>query len=226
MGFQDTDVILNSGPTQVLDLIKVKEEVAMGSLLQKLSRALYDVAPNNTANDLDSLVDALASTTNTYAGIDRSVAANAYWKPNFNSTAEAGITMAKLQTEYGKITFGNEEPDTILITQTGFNNFWGLHVGNIRYPDPDQETIRAGFRRHLMFNNAVMLHDQFVPAGDYFMLNSKYIDVCFHEKDYFTIDPFVKPSNQRLLVSNIYVMLNVKVWNPRMSGAHTGLTDA
>jgi len=218
-----TDVILNSGSTQVIDLIKAKEEIAMGSLLQKLSRALFDVAPQNTANDLDSLVDALGSLTTTYAGLNRTT--ETYWQPSLDTTAEA-INLATLQDSYGAVTFGNEEPDTILTTQAGFNAYWNLLVANIRYPEPDEETIRAGFRRHLMFNNAVVLHDQFIPAGQLYMLNSKYIDCCFHEDDYFTVDPFVKPSNQRILVSGIYVTMNLKVWNPRMEHLHTALTNA
>lgn len=214
-----TDVILNSGKTGVIDLIKAKEQIAMMSLLQKLSRALYHTSPQNTANDLDDLVAAVATTNNTYAGIDRTSAT--FWQPSVSGTFGV-ISLQNLQNAYGDVTFGNEEPDTILMTQTLFNKFWGLNVSQIRYPDPDQETIRAGFRRHMVFNNAVVLHDGFVPAQTIFMLNTKYIDVCFHEDDYFVVDPFVKPSNQRILVSGIYVTLNLKVFNPRMQKALTG----
>lgn len=220
-----TDVILNSGPTGVVDLIKAKEEIAQASLLQKLSRALWHTSPQNTSLDFDDLVNAVATTNNTYAGIDRSVAANAFWKPNVVTTAEA-LTMATLMTSYGNVTLGNEEPDTILTTQAGFNAYWNLLVGNIRYPDPDQESVRAGFKRHLVFNNAVMFNDTYVPAGDWFMLNSKYIDACFHENDYFVVEPFIRPTNQRIIISGIYLTMNLKVWNPRMQNAHTGLTNA
>lgn len=220
-----TDVILNSGKTGVIDLIKAKEQIAMMSMLQKLSRALYGTSPQNTSNDLDSLVAAVATQNNTYAGIARDTSTNNFWNPQL-STSFGVISLQNLQTAYGTATFGNEEPDTILMTQSLFNKFWGLNVANIRYPDPDQETIRAGFRRHMVFNNAVVLHDYFVPSGDIFMLNTKYIDSCFHEDDYFVVDPFVKPSNQRVLVSGIYVTMNLKVFNPRMQLGITGATGA
>lgn len=83
-----------------------------------------------------------------------------------------------------------------------------------------------GFRRHLLFNNAVVMHDQFVPAGDMFMLNTKYICVYFLDRDYFVIDPFLKPSNQRVLISNIFVTLNILVKNPRMQQSITSITNA
>lgn len=220
-----TDVLLNSGSTGVLSLIKAKEEIAMGSLLQKLSRALYEKSPQNTSIDLDSLVKAVGTNNNTYAGIDRSVAGNEFWKPQLTSTAE-DITLTAMQTVYGTATFGNEEPDSILTTQKGFNSFWNTMVGFIRYPDQDQETTRAGFRRHLVFNNAVVLHDQFVPAKHMYFLNSKYIDMCFHEDDYFVIDPFMRPSQQRVLISGIFVTMNLKVYNPRMQAAHTAWNNA
>lgn len=221
------DVLLNSGPGQVIDVIKAKEEIAMNSLLQKLCRALWGTAPNNTSLDLDSLPTAVASTTNTYAGIDRSVAANAFWKPVIDATSEA-ISLAAMMRVYGEATFGNEEPDTILTTQPGFNAFWAINVAQIRYPDPDKETIRAGFRNHLVFNNAVMLRDKYITnastVGMYF-LNSKYIQACFLSNDYFTVDAFAKPTNQRVLISGIYVTMNLKVFNPRMQAVHTGFTN-
>lgn len=222
------DVLLNSGPGQVLDIIKVKEEIAMNSLLHKLCRALWDTAPNNTSLDLDSLPDAVASTTNTYAGIDRSVAANAFWKPQTpDSTAEA-ISLAAMMRVYGNASFGNEEPDTILTTQAGFNAFWALATTNIRYPEPDQETIRAGFRRHLVFNNAVVLRDTFVSNAAtvaMYFLNTKYIQACFLSNDYFVVDAFAKPTNQRVLISGIYVTMNLQVLNPRMQAIHSGFNN-
>lgn len=225
-----TDILFNSGPGQVLDLIKLKEETAMLALLQKLSRAVYDVAPQNTSIDLDSLVDAVVTTTNTYGGINRSTAANAFWISGGAANAGpttlgANLSLAAMQTEYGKVTFGNEEPDTILTTQAGFNAFWNLLVGSIRY-ERDEETTRMGFKRHLLFNNAVVLHDQFVPAGQMYFLNTKYICVYFLDRDYFVIDPFVKPSNQRVIVSGIYVTLNVVVKNPRMQSAIISISNA
>jgi hypothetical protein len=218
-----TDVILNAGPTGAVDLIKSKEEIAMSSLLQKLSRALFDVSPQNTALDLDSLEDAVASTSNTYAGIARS--GNTFWQPAVDSTAEA-VSLAAMQDVYGSVTVGNEEPDTIITTQAGFNAYWTLLQANIRYPDPDQETIRAGFRRHLMFNNAVVLHDSFSPANRMYFLNTKYIWTAFHPNDYFVVEPFVRPTNQRVLVSGIYVTMQLQVVNPRMQATHTGFTNA
>lgn len=218
----ETDIILNEGPGQVISLVKAKEEIAMGSLLQKLSRAIYGVSPQNTSNDIDSLPSALAA-SGTYAGITISSAA---WRCNGTAgpttTAGAFVGLATMQTLYGQGTFGNEEPDSVQTTQLGWNAFWALLTANQRYMR-DDETTRAGFKNHLMFNNAVVLHDQFVPAGQMYMLTSKYVYPCFHSRDYFTVAPFIRPTNQRVLVSQIFVTLNIKLITLRQHCLQTGL---
>lgn len=221
-----TDVLLNRGATAVVDLVKAKEETAMASLLQKLSRAMWGTAPQNTSLDLDNLVNWIHTSTNTIGGIDRS--ANSWWRPGGTNsaprTASGNLTLTDMQTTYGDVTFGNEEPDTIIATQTGFNAYWGLLVGNIRYMR-DEDTTRAGFKRHLMFNNAVVMHDQYATSQSMTYLNTKYIYPCFLSDDYFVVDPFLRPSNQRILSSFIWVTLNVKVVSPRMETALLSITN-
>jgi len=62
------DAVLNQGPQGVVNLVRAKEEVAFGSLLQKLNRAVQRVSPQNTSIDLDGVPIALAG-SGTYAGI-------------------------------------------------------------------------------------------------------------------------------------------------------------
>ena len=55
------DALFNEGEGEVLPFVRVKEESAMGALLQKVSRAAYGVSPQNTAIDLDSIPSALGA---------------------------------------------------------------------------------------------------------------------------------------------------------------------
>ena len=119
-----TDILLNQGPTGVIDLIKAKEETAMGSLLQKLSRAVWGTSPQNTVLDIDPFSTIMGTTSSTYAGITRNTTTNAFWNCNGTAgptTLSANLSLAAMQTAYGTVTFGNEEPDTIITTQAGFN---------------------------------------------------------------------------------------------------------
>lgn len=219
-----TDNLLNQGQGRVVSLVRAKEEIAMGSLLQKLSRALFGTSPQNTTIDLDNLPAALGSSGGTYAGI--TLAAATGWLCNGANGPSSGgaVSLSNMQVDYGNATFGNEEPDTIIVTQTGWNSFWALLTPVQRYTR-DDETTRAGFKNHLSFNNAVVLHDQFAISGEMLMLTSKYVYPCFHQDDYFNVDPFVRPTNQRVLVSQIFVTLNIKLITLRQHSRRTNITN-
>ena len=73
-----------------------------------------------------------------------------------------------------------------------------------------------------MFNNALVLPDRFNPANTLSLINTKYMYPIFHEADYFTVDPFIKPSNQRVVVSTMYVTWQLINRSPRMGTTFTG----
>jgi hypothetical protein len=218
------DYLMNQGEGQVLPLVRIKEETAMGSLLQKLSRAQYGVAPNNTALDLDSIPSALGSLGGTYAGLTNATATQ--WASNGGAGPSSGsaLSFANMQSDYGSATYGNEEPDRIFMTQNGYNALWNLMVAGQRFIK-DEETTRAGFKMHLMFNNATVMHDQFVPAGEVIMLTSKYVRPVFLANDYFNVDDFIQPGNQRVLISRIYVTMNLQFLTLRQHARRTGVTN-
>lgn len=218
-----TDYLLNQGAGESVDLVRGKEQIAMGSLLQKLARGWYGVSPQNTANDIDSVNEALAS-SGTYAGITINPT---FWKCNGGAgpTSGGSISNTALQTFYGQMIYGNEEPDTLITTQAGWNSIWGIFQ-NLQRFIYDEETTRIGFKSHFMVNNAVLLHDQFVPAGQMIGITSKYAEMLFNPQDYFTVAPFIRPTNQRVIVSQIFVQLNMQFKTLRQHGSWTGISNA
>ncbi len=214
------DIILNRGNTGVLDLVSLKFEIAASSLLQKLSRALWGTAPQNTANDIDNLPAWVNSTTNTIAGISRT--ANPFWLPG-PATAGTGttspLTINQAEEAYQGVVFGYDEPDIFAQGPNTYAGFKQQFLPNNRYFNEfqDDEAVQAGFRMHFMYNNAIVLQDRFVPANTTYILNSKYIYPIFNEDDYFTVDPWVKPSNQRVVVSQIFITWQLMCTSPRMN---------
>lgn len=226
-----TDIILNRGGSGGLDLLKTKFEIASASFLQKLCRALWGTSPQNTSLDIDSIASWVISTTNTIAGINRNLAANAYWKPQANVALGGTITPTQVETGYQTGVFGYDEPDTLLMTNACYasfkNNFLATAsnaAGIIRAVDnfQDKQAVQGGIRYHFLFNNAVVIPDRFNTANNVHLLNSKYLYPVFHEADYFTVDPFIKPSNQRVLVSSIYLAWQLICRSPRMQVGFTG----
>jgi hypothetical protein len=217
------DALMNEGEGEVLSLVRVKDESAMGSLLQKLSRAAFGVAPQNTAIDLDSIPAALGSLGGSYGGI---TLANP-WACNGGAGPSVGgaVGFNNMMSDYMAASQGNEQPDRIFTTSLGYTNFWALLTQQQRQIE-DTEVTRAGFKMHLMFNNAVVMWDGFVPAGEMIMETSKYFRPMFFAKDYFTVDPFIQPTNQRVLVARIYVALNLQFLTLRQHARRTGIVNA
>ena len=223
-----TDIILNRGGSNNLDIIRAKFQTASGSFLQKLSRALWHTSPQNTSLDVDDLNSWVNSTTNTIAGINRASSANAWWLPAtaVAGTGALGSTTAPAEPGYQSVTWGYDEPDLFVMNRTSYAAFKGQFTAQIRFGQgmQDDEALQVGFRNHFLFNNAVTMADYFATANQALLLNSKYIFPVFHEADYFNVDPFLKPSNQRVLVSCMYLTWNLSCISSRMNVAFTGIT--
>ena len=219
-----TDIILGRGGYAGVDLVRQKFQTATGSFTQKLARALWNTSPQNTSLDIDGIQNWVGSTTNTIAGINRSTAGNAFWQPQAPlSNGGGALTAANADQQYWNCVFGYDEPDLMVMTNTGFAGFKGQFQNNIRYEQniQDKEALQAGFRYHFLFNNCIVLADRNAPSNTAWILNTKYVFPVFHEADYFTTDPWIKPSNQRILVSNMYLTEQLACLSPRMNGEIT-----
>ena len=222
-----TDIILNRGGSNNLDIIRAKFQTASGSFLQKLSRALWHTSPQNTSLDVDDLNSWVVSTTNTIAGINRASAANAWWLPATSSSGgSTALTSTVAEPAYQSVTWGYDEPDLFVMPRASYAAFKGNFTTLVRFGQgmQDDEALQVGFRNHFLFNNAVTVADYFATANQALLLNSKYIFPVFHEADYFNVDPFLKPSNQRVLVSCMYLTWNLSCISPRMNVAITSIT--
>jgi hypothetical protein len=222
-----TDIILGRGGYAGVDIVRQKFQTAAGSFMQKLARALYGVAPQNTSLDIDSIDTWLGSITNTVAGINRSSAGNTFWQPQANvSGGSANLSASVADSAYWSTVFGYDEPDLMVMDNTRYSNFKQAFAGLQRFEQnlQDKEALQQGFRYHFLFNNCIVLADRNCLANVAYIMNTKYIFPTFHEADYFTIDPWVKPSNQRVLVSNIYLTWQLADLSPRMGVKITNIS--
>jgi hypothetical protein len=225
-----TDLVINAGPTGIVKLAKAKWQVGIASLLMKLSRALFHQAPQNTTIDIDDLMSWVATTNNIIAGIDRSQTVNAFWQPNASvPVATAGTVLADdVENLYQQVTYGWDEPDLFLMTPQMYRSFRKSYYQQIRYnqPDQDEQAVQFGFRYHLKYNNMVCFQDRFLGAVTLanghqasLVLNTKYLFPVFHPANYFDVDPFIRPSNQKVLVAQVTLTWQLSVVSPRMNGA-------
>jgi hypothetical protein len=148
-----TDIILNRGGSNNLDIIRAKFQTASGSFLVKLSRALWHTSPQNTSLDVDDLNSWVLSTTNTIAGINRASSANAWWLPAtvVAGTGALGSATALAEPGYQSVTWGYDEPDLFVMNRTSYAAFKRqLHfVDSLRPGDAGRRSLAGRFPQPL-----------------------------------------------------------------------------
>jgi hypothetical protein len=226
-----TDLILGSGGASAINVLKAKMQVCAASFLPKLARAVYGTAPQNTSLDIDSLPSWIGTQNNTIAGIPRSTLAA--WNPAASvSAGTAALTPAKAESAYQSITFGYDEPDTMMFNNYDYGQFKSqftqvsaTSTTIVRQNDNinDSTPAQVSLRRHFRFNNCIVLADQYAAAGTGYMWNSKYFWMNYHQKAYFLVRPWLMASNQEVVVSRVVLGMQLTNVNPRTALSITNL---
>ena len=225
------DIILGSGGASAIDVVKAKMQTCAASLLPKLARAVYGTAPQNSSIDIDSLPAWIGTQNNTIGGINRST--TTAWNPGASVAASGHLTITVFEQAYQSITFGYDEPDTLMLNNTDYGNF------KIQFTQPgttttsiirsmnneaDREPVQTSLRYHFRVDNCTVLADQYNTAGTGYMWNSKYFWMNYHNRGYFIIRPWIMASNQELVVSRVVVVMQLTNVNPRTALAITNIT--
>lgn len=225
------DIILGSGGASAIDVVKAKMQVGAASLLPKLARAVWGQAPNNTSIDIDP-IPTWISTTGSVAGINRA-AVPAWSSAPVITTAGGPLTVPNAELAYQSVTFGYDEPDTIVMFNSDYGKFktqftavTSTSTSLIRMVDsfPDRETVQTSIRYHFRFNNCIVLADNYVTQGSAWMWNSKYFWMNYHSRGYFIVRPWIMGSNQEVVTTRVVVVLQLTNVNPRTSVQISGLS--
>lgn len=227
------DVILNHGVEGAIDLVTEKIMIQNSSMLQKMSRGLFGVAPNNTTLDVTNVDQWFGQTNNVVAGIDRSTAANAFWNPQTPINVGGALTATVLNTGYQTIVNAFDRPDTVVMEPLSYNDLVGPYFTTslTRFIDKfaDEEVVQIGIRHRICFNTCMVIEDRNVPAtGTNFpkayMFTSRYFKLAFHPDDYFTMDPWIQPSGQRVIATTLYAIWQAVCFKPSTGIAYTNLS--
>lgn len=133
------------------------------------------------ATGIIGLMDAIGSTTNTYAGIDRSVSGNAYFRPYVvDPGTPTTITLANIRTDIGAIYDQcGENPDLALCSTDVFNFIGSLFDATRRETREvttarGKVTLEGGFAG-IEFDGVVFLKDKDCTANTIHYLNSNHV---------------------------------------------------
>ncbi len=220
--FTGPELAMNSGKEQILSLVKARTMQAEMDVSADLNVQFFADGTGNSSKDFEGLANIVSDDTNTYAGIDRSDATNAFWRPKVDASAVA-TSAAKLGNMYNTASEGNDQPTNIITTQDGFEAYEALLTSAIRYED----TVMGdnGFQ-NLMFKAAPIVFDRDCPASNFFFLNMNHMKFVNLNGRWFDWSEWLVPVNQDAKYKNLYLSGNLSVTNPSRHGALTAITDA
>ena len=226
------DVILGSGGASAIDVVKAKMQVCAASLLPKLARANWGIAPQNSSIDIDNIPSWINTQGNTIAGISRATVTA--WNPSPSISNGAGaLTVINAEKLYQSLVFGYDEPDTFILNNYDYGNFKTQFTANVSSSPSiinvvnnmsDKEPVQVSLRYHFRYNNCVVLADQYVTAGTAYMWNSKYMWMNYHNKGYYIIRPWLMSTNQEVVSTRVVVVQQLTNCNPRTAATIYGMT--
>lgn len=233
IGFFGMEAIVQSSEVIIPKLRAVTSDAAV-VIKQALAQALY---ANNSADDskLDSLFSAYDDGTNVdvYGGISRAAQANSYWDGQLVTNA-GGIAnragMASLLTRI-QTRAGGEAPDYCIMNPADWANLmvdfmnYEQYIVSPRSQFGKDDSISTGFSAIKVLNTSFFL-DPYVPLGEAFFVNSRYLGMYVSEYAPFVFSGFESaiPLGQIASIGVLIVALNLVCAKPS-SGAHvTGIT--
>ena len=204
----------NMGDPQVLDLVKNKVMAAEMTLRDSLGDGLYGTG--GTATDIGGL-RLIVDSASTVGGIDQS--AYSFWQSQKDSTTTT-FGLSSLQTQFNLISINGKSPSVIMATRANYNRYFATLQPQQRFIDT--ESAKGGFTS-LMYSGVPFLAGSKVPANHIFLLNEEFLNLYYHPKRNFALQPFVTSTVQDAKSAKIFWMGNLGTSNCRMHGKFTAL---
>lgn len=157
---------------------------ATEKLAKTLDTDFYTGAGGNALVGLDS---AIGSTTNTYAGIDRSNSNNAFFRPTVVDSASAAITFAQIRSDLAAIkVVSGYRPDIALVSPGTYNKiaslfdpqkFYTISTEKVAVRGREVDLMLDGGRGGLNFDGCIFVEDAFAPDNTIYYLNTGWVKV-------------------------------------------------
>jgi len=216
----------NNGEAQIIDLLEGKIFQTQETIIENMNTMFFADGTGNSSKDMNGLNN-LVGTGLTIGGIDATDADNSWWRSTLrNGPADAGagvLTVAAMATVYNSVSVGNDQPTIIITDQDEYEAYEALLDGQIRYTDTDMAD--GGFQ-NLLFKGAPITFDSDTNLdGKMFFLNTKYLQLVAHSDVWFKPTPFVRPTNQDAVFSQLLCYGELTVSNRARQGMIYALSD-
>jgi len=215
----------NNGEAQIIDLLEGKIFQTQETIIENMNAMFWSNGAGNGGKDwlgLNALVGTGNDSGSAIGGIDATDSDNDWWRSTL--TNQGGVlTVAAMATLYNSVSVGNDQPTIIITDQDEYEAYEALLDGQIRYTDTD---VADGGFQNLLFKGAPVTFDSHADlAGKMFFLNTKYLQLVAHSDVWFKPTPFVRPTNQDAVFSQLLCYGELTTSNRARQGMLYGLTD-
>ena len=213
----------NNGEAQIIDLLEGKIFQTQETIIENMNTMLFGNGTGNSNKDWLGL-SALVGSTGSPGGIDATDADNSWWRSAVTNQGSSAITLASMATLYNNCSVGNDQPPIGITGQNQYEAYEALLVDQIRYTDTDMAD--GGFQ-NLLFKGCPLTFDGTLAGeGKLYFLNTKYLQLVAHSDVWFKPTPFVRPTNQDAVYSQLLCYGELTTSNRARQGFMYGITPA
>ena len=213
----------NNGEAQIIDLLEGKIFQTQETIIENMNTMLFGNGTGNSNKDWLGL-NALVGSTGSPGGIDATDADNSWWRSAVTNQGSSAITLASMATLYNNCSVGNDQPTIGITGQNQYEAYEALLVDQIRYTDTDMAD--GGFQ-NLLFKGCPLTFDGTLAGeGKLYFLNTKYLQLVAHSDVWFKPTPFVRPTNQDAVFSQLLCYGELTTSNRARQGYMYGITPA
>lgn len=203
-----TDLLLNDGDSEVIDLLEARINQAESSLMERFSNDLFNGAGSD-AKEITG-VETAVGTTNTYGAIDGN--ANAFWRSYVESTSTA-LTIAYMRTAVNTVNLGKGggKCSIIIGTQTLYESYESKLTATPQYMTSETKRLGDGGFQVLEFKAIPFGFDEQCTSLAMYFLNTKNLRMKILKKNNFKIIKKSDPADQHISIQHISVSANTAV---------------
>jgi hypothetical protein len=210
----------NNGEAAIIDLLEGKIFQTQETVIENMNTMFWADGTGNSSKDWNGLHLIVAKPNTSLGGIDPTDSGNSWWAST--ETDENGaLTQLTMANVYNSVSVGNDQPTIIITTQTLYEKYESLLESQIRYTDTD---VADGGFQNLLFKGAPVTFDGATTSGQMMFLNTKYLQLVAHSDVWFKPTPFVRPTNQDAVFSQLLCYGNLTCSNRARQGYLFGAT--
>lgn len=217
----------NTGKEAIMNLADAKMKNLELSMIDKMEEMCHGDGTGNGGLDFDGLGLFVPQNpaVGVVGGIDRSVAANSWWRPFYRAKDDTGMITGdntyafNFRKVYNQISVGNDHPTLGLCGLDVYEGYESQLVPLLRIYDGTMGDVGI---EALKYKGLALTYSPSAPAGSARFLNERYLQLVINSHADFAMTDWKAIPDQLDRVAQVVLKGNITISNARMQGMVDG----